>query len=131
MLVLEDEPIVALDIECSLSDAGYDVTATFSTNATAMDWLTANTPDMVVLDIGLSDGSSVEVAHRLVAGAIPFIVFTGISASDASVDPVFHAGKWLEKPAPPNRIVEVVQSMLPIDVGCDIGPSPSAVQNVS
>ncbi|GAU86751.1 response regulator [Bosea sp. BIWAKO-01] len=119
VLVLEDEPIVALDIEGILSEAGYDVPATFATNAKAIDWLTTNTPDMVVLDIGLSDGSSVEVAHRLLAGAIPFIVFSGTRASETSVDPVFHAGKWLEKPAPPNRIVEFVQSMLPTDVGAE------------
>ncbi|WP_441493468.1 response regulator [Bosea sp. 2RAB26] len=100
VLVLEDEPIVALDIEGILSDAGYDVPVTLATNAKAMDWLTSNIPDMVVLDIDLSDGSSVEVAHRLRARAIPFIVFTGTSASETSVPSSMLEDGWRSRRQP-------------------------------
>ncbi len=116
VLVLEDEPIVAMDIEVILTEAGYDVPATFSSIAKAMDWLGSNVPDVVVLDIGLADGSSVQVARRLLAKAIPFVVFSGTSPREPEVDPVFHAGHWLEKPAGADCIVSAVQRVLPLSV---------------
>ena len=57
VLVLEDEPIIALDIEGILCDAGLEVAATLSTCAAAMEWLKANTVDVALLDIDLPDGS--------------------------------------------------------------------------
>ncbi len=65
VLVLEDEAIIALDIEGILTDAGLDVAATLSSCAGAVEWLTANRPDVAILDIDLQDGSCEHVAQRL------------------------------------------------------------------
>ena len=39
ILILEDEPFIALDIELVLDDAGYLQHATLTTCAEAVDWL--------------------------------------------------------------------------------------------
>ena len=108
VLVLEDEPIIALDIEGILTDAGFDVLANLSTCAGAMEWLKANRADVAVLDIDLQDGSCAHVARRLNELGVPFVVFSGSSATDGTIDPVFHVGRWLGKPAPSEMVVAAV-----------------------
>ena len=112
ILVLEDEVIIALDIEGILTDAGLDVAATLPTCASAITWLKANRPDVAILDIDLQDGSCELVAQRLLDLCVPFVVFSGSDPAEATIDPVFLKGAWLGKPAPGERIVEAVRKQL-------------------
>lgn len=110
--MLEDEPIVALDIEGILIEAGFDVQATLPSSMMALEWLETNDPDVVVLDIHLQDGSCVDVARRLVKRAVPFIVFTGAVLSEQTVNPIFLEGQWVEKPSPSEKIVAAIQNVV-------------------
>lgn len=112
VLVLEDEAIIALDVEGILTDAGFEVSATLATCADALEWLNHDVADVALLDMHLLDGTCEPVARRLADMAIPFIVFSGGSATDETIDPIFAQGHWLEKPAPSNRIVEVILTAL-------------------
>ena len=109
VLILEDEAIIAMDVEGILTDAGFDVIASLATCASAMDWLLANRADVALLDIDLLDGSCELVAQRLKDLAIPFVVFSGSSPTEQAIDPVFLTGGWLEKPSPADRVVAVVR----------------------
>ncbi len=53
ILVVEDENLVALDIRQTLTKLHYEVTATVSTGSEALASAAANTPDLVLMDIGL------------------------------------------------------------------------------
>jgi DNA-binding response OmpR family regulator len=112
VLVLEDEPIVAMDIEATLSDAGFTVPPVIPSIADALKWLDANVPDVVILDIHLQDGSCADVVRRLVEKEVPFVVFTGSGPDEENVDPVFKTGLWIEKPAPAEQIVAVVRDLV-------------------
>ena len=112
VLVLEDEAIIALDVEGILTDAGFKVAATLATCADALEWLDNHSADIALLDLHLLDGSCAPVGNRLAQLGIPFVVFSGGSAADETVDPILAQGQWLEKPAPPSRIVEVVLAAL-------------------
>jgi DNA-binding response OmpR family regulator len=112
VLILEDEPIVAMDIEETLSDAGFTVPAVIPSVVDALKWLDAHVPDVVVLDIHLQDGACVDVVRRLVEKAVPFVVFTGSKPDEGNVDPLFKAGLWIEKPAPAMHIVAAVQDLV-------------------
>jgi DNA-binding NtrC family response regulator len=112
VLILEDEPIIALDVEGILADAGFEVAGTLSTCAGAMEWLTTRRADVALLDIDLHDGSCEHVAQRLLDLGIPFVVFSGSEPTDETIDPVFLKGGWLEKPAPGPRIVVAVSEVL-------------------
>lgn len=112
VLVLEDEAIIAVDIEGILTDAGLAVAGTIPTCAEALEWLAINTADVALLDLHLLDGSCEPVARRLVDQRIPFVVFSGGDEGDATLDPIFASGAWLDKPAPPDRIVAAVRGAL-------------------
>jgi DNA-binding NtrC family response regulator len=112
VLVLEDEVIIALDIEGILTDAGLAVPATLPSCADALEWLDGNDADVALLDMHVLDGSCERVALTLVERCIPFVVFSGGTETDENLDPVFAKGSWLEKPASADRIVAAVRAAL-------------------
>ena len=81
ILVLEDEPLIALDVEMALEDAGARVLGPVRTakEATrAIDGaLEAGGLDGAVLDVHLGTHSCEAVAERLAALGVPFIFYTG------------------------------------------------------
>ncbi len=58
VLIIEDEPIVALDIEGMVRDLGHDVTGIARTHRDAVSMVKARAPGLVLADIQLADGSS-------------------------------------------------------------------------
>ncbi len=112
VLVLEDEAIIAMDVEGTLVDAGMVVAATLARCTDALEWLATNEADIALLDMHLLDGSCEPVARRLAEMAIPFVVFSGGSETDETLDPIFAKGSWVEKPAPADRIIAAVLDAL-------------------
>ncbi len=58
VLIIEDEPIIALDIEGMVRDLGHDVLGVARTHRAAVALVQAQTPGLVLADIQLADGSS-------------------------------------------------------------------------
>ena len=77
LLVVEDELLVALDIETILSDAGMDVLGPASSAAEALELIAATPPDAALLDANLSGEPITAVAKALSERNIPFAYVTG------------------------------------------------------
>jgi CheY-like chemotaxis protein/DNA-directed RNA polymerase specialized sigma24 family protein len=58
VLIIEDEPIIALDIEGMVRDLGHDVLGVARTHREAMSLVKSAAPGLVLADIQLADGSS-------------------------------------------------------------------------
>ena len=58
ILIIEDEPIIALDIAHSVGERGHRVTGIATTHREAIDLARADPPGLVLADIQLSDDSS-------------------------------------------------------------------------
>lgn len=78
ILVLEDNLVIAMDVELLLQDLGAVVETVATANA-ALAKLADFSPDVAVLDINLDQGTSLPVAELLIAHNIPFIFATGYS----------------------------------------------------
>ncbi len=78
VLVIEDEPIIAMDIEQMVVDMGHEVVAVADTRDTAVDAAMKQRPDLVLADIQLADGSSGIDAVRdiLSSFSVPVIFIT-------------------------------------------------------
>ena len=64
ILVVEDEPLIAMDIEQTLNNIDFAVSAVVHTYADALHQLKTNTPEAVLLDINLEDEKDgIDVAH--------------------------------------------------------------------
>ena len=58
VMIIEDEPIIALDIESIVRGLGHEVTGVADTHDSAVDLANETEPDLVLADIQLADGSS-------------------------------------------------------------------------
>lgn len=58
VLIIEDEPIIAMDIEALVEDLGHQVTGIARTHTEALAEISRRRPGLVLADIQLADGSS-------------------------------------------------------------------------
>ncbi len=66
LLVVEDEPFIALDLELLATTAGHDVVGVAESLTGALDLAAEKRPDCAVVDINLRDGmTGPDIARRL------------------------------------------------------------------
>ncbi|TPK81008.1 response regulator [Mesorhizobium sp. B2-4-13] len=113
ILVLEDEALIALDIEAVLIEAGFNVAMAVSC-AEAEAALEQLHPDAVLLDVQLKDGACIAVAKKLVERTIPFVVHTAYLGPER--DEVFaHGAAAIQKPSNPGELVAAVRASIKRD----------------
>ena len=78
ILIIEDEPIIALDIEAMVQDLGHTVTSVARTHREAVESVEQHRPGLVLADIHLADGSSgLEAVNEILASInVPVIFIT-------------------------------------------------------
>jgi len=86
VLVVEDDPSIAAEVEHALTAHGYEVTLA-PTGRSALSAASAQAPDLIVLDLGLPDLDGVHVC-RLLRAELPSVPIVIATARDADVDVV-------------------------------------------
>jgi CheY-like chemotaxis protein len=96
VLIVEDDPLLALDFEDRLLRLGVQSVRSAGTVATALDLIAGRAPDFALLDVGLFSEKSFAVAERLTALKIPFAFVTGYG--EDQVPAAFADRPMLSKP---------------------------------
>ena len=107
VLIVEDDPIIALDFEDTILSLGVQTVRSAGSVATALDLIAARTPDFAFLDVGLAREKSFEVAERLDALKIPFVFVTGYGAD--KVPQAFADRPRLPKPCSTEALLLVLK----------------------
>ena len=90
ILIVEDEPLIAMMLEEFLESLGHNVVASCESVADALGHVDAGGFDVAIIDVQLRDGERVwPVADRLAAAGTPFVVATG---GHVEPPPPAHAG---------------------------------------
>ena len=78
VLVIEDEPIIAMDIRAIITELGHECTGIADTRDSAVEQAKADPPDLILSDIQLADGSSgIDAVHDILAEmTVPVIFIT-------------------------------------------------------
>ena len=97
VLIVEDDPIIALDFEDTLLGFGVKSVRTAQSVARALALIDQQPPDFALLDVSLIREKSFAVAERLEALKIPFAFVTGYGA-DARLPAAFAGKLRLPKP---------------------------------
>jgi CheY-like chemotaxis protein len=110
ILLVEDDPLIRLDLETSLVELGAVVTAT-SNVASAFAALAIAMPDFAVLDFELGAETSEPVAEVAQARNVPFLYLSGYSEHDERF------GRWpgvrvLAKPLSAARIAREIEDVM-------------------
>ncbi|MBS7546018.1 HWE histidine kinase domain-containing protein [Ancylobacter oerskovii] len=77
VLLVEDQMIIAMDVESMMNEAGIERITTAASAADALRRLQEMTPDVAVLDVNLGSGTSAPVAEELERRGVPFVFVTG------------------------------------------------------
>ena len=97
VLIVEDDPIIALDFEDTILGFGVKTVRTAASVAKALKMIAERAPDFALLDVGLVREKSFAIAERLDALKIPFVFVTGYGA-DARLPAGFAGKPRLPKP---------------------------------
>jgi len=97
VLLVEDDPIIALDFEDTIVGLGVKTVRTAATVARALQMIADRAPDFALLDVSLMREKSFAIAEKLDALKIPFAFVTGYS-SDVRLPKAFAERPRLAKP---------------------------------
>ena len=103
VLIVEDDPIIALDLEETILGFGVSVVRLASSVARALEIIAERPPDFALLDIGLIRERAFAIAERLDALKIPFAFVTGYG-SEVRVPPAFVGSPRVPKPCSRNAL---------------------------
>ena len=92
VLVVEDEPLIAFDLEDMLTQMGCVVIGPAPTVYRALELLARKEPDFAILDVNLRRERATPVAEALRARRVPFALATALNRSQVPEAP------WREAP---------------------------------
>ncbi|MFN7934870.1 MAG: response regulator [Bryobacteraceae bacterium] len=113
IFAVEDNPIAGEIVQTALESRGHSV-ALVSTGRNAIEWLSNNRCDLILLDLMLPDadgGQLVEVLRRLPNGAdIPILAFSAFASKLADLR---RSGApfdgYITKPVEPEELIRIVE----------------------
>jgi DNA-binding NtrC family response regulator len=107
VLIVEDDPIIALGLEDTVLDLGIAAVRVASNVTTALQLIDDRVPEFALLDVGLVREKSFAIAERLAALQIPFAFSTGYGAD--GVPAAFADRPRLPKPCPTDALEAVLR----------------------
>ncbi len=113
ILIVEDEPFIALTLEDMLDELGFVVAGTVSRVAEAIEMIEREAIDGALLDVNLGSQKIDPVADVLASRGCPFIFTTGYGRSDI---PASHAQRpVLQKPFRMDELASILRAeVLPV-----------------
>ncbi|HMR31069.1 MAG TPA: PAS domain S-box protein [Geminicoccaceae bacterium] len=110
ILIIEDEPLISLDLEFMLGAAGCEIAGSAGTIDQAMALVDGVDCDAAVLDGNIGGDPVDEVARALTARGTPFVFVTGYGRE--SLPQGFRDGLIVAKPFTAEQLVAAVEAIL-------------------
>ena len=111
LLLVEDQMLIALDVESMLADHGIRRVTTTGSAMDALQRLDLLVPDIAVLDLNLGSTTSLPVAEELVRRNIPFLFATGYGETSI-VPPSMAAVPMVRKPYDAEALLAAIRRTL-------------------
>jgi DNA-binding response OmpR family regulator len=107
VLIVEDDPIIALDLAEQLVEEGFVAVGPASNVRQGLELLATEGCDVAVLDVNLGAETSEAVALELMRRAIPFVRLSGYSSDQHPQ--VFNIAPLLVKPVRMSLLVDALR----------------------
>ena len=115
ILIVEDEPLVALELQETLREAGFDVPATVNSADLVLVAVREHHPDLLVMDVRLHsflDGIDAVSRLRFIS-PVPVIYLTAFSTPDVvRRGEATRPSAFLAKPVDPDVLVRTIRTVL-------------------
>ncbi|MBS9721496.1 helix-turn-helix domain-containing protein [Tianweitania sp. BSSL-BM11] len=113
-LVCEDEALIALDLEATLSTSGFAIAGPFATSAEAFLFIQTNKPpDIALLNFSLGDGGCTPLIHALRQRGVPIVVQSGLLPDTSDMPSEVVNLPWLTKPVSEDMLLDAMEQALP------------------
>lgn len=109
VLIVEDDPIIAIDFEDRLIGFGVAGVRTAGSVKQAQDAIANRRPDFALLDVELIRETSFPIAEQLIALNVPFVFVTGYGA-EARIPPTLAGQPRLQKPCSSDALEAALQA---------------------
>ena len=123
VLLVEDEPLLAWELELALAEAGATVVGPASTLKMGLALAQQNAIAAAIIDFRLGSEEASPLAALLYERGIPFIIHTGHSTSGHSA---WGSPPVVRKPASPDRVVRTLAQFLGEGEGYGATPALSS-----
>jgi DNA-binding response OmpR family regulator len=110
ILVVEDEALIAMDLQALLEEAGYRVLGPANSSTAALALLDSDEPDVALLDVNLGRSDVFGVANVLAERKTEVIFLTGHTAQ--KLPPAHRHLPLVAKPYLPHVLLQAVKSAL-------------------
>jgi len=114
ILVVDDEPLIALGVTEALSDAGADVVTAHDLR-TALEAAINGSVSAAILDVQIGASDSAPVCEALSSQQVPFLFFTGSDNHDLLRE--WASVPTLAKPTGEAELVANVEALLAAEAG--------------
>jgi DNA-binding response OmpR family regulator len=109
ILIIDDEVVIAFDIQWVLSQAGFDQPEIRTTVKSALETIASSAFDAAILDANLNGESAEPIAEALNKRGIPFIGLSGYAPDQRP--PAFTAAPFLAKPFTAEDLIAELQAL--------------------
>lgn len=111
VLILEDEPLIAMSMQALVEDQGWQVLGPFATVEAALGELEAGAAvSCALLDCNLGSEPSWPVADLLATRGVPFAFTSGQSSND--IEPRFQGRPTFGKPIDDEKVKRFLRSVV-------------------
>ena len=110
ILIVEDEPIIALTLQDLLVEAGFEVACVTGKLQRALALIEGPGCDAAIVDANLGGVSTSPAALALAARGVPFIVLSGYSSEQLQGD--FSGALFMRKPCRPDKLIHALKTMV-------------------
>ncbi|MFM2422952.1 MAG: hypothetical protein RL291_1482 [Pseudomonadota bacterium] len=109
ILLIEDEPMIALDLQDLLEDAGFNIVGVAGKLEDALALIGTAAIDAAIVDANLGGVSSRPAAVALAEKHVPFIVLSGYSPKQQ--EEAFPKALFIQKPCRPAQLINALRAM--------------------
>ena len=115
-MVVEDEFLIAMDLQATLEQHGYRVVGPAAAVDQALRLLELDRPDAALLDVHLRGEIATPVAAALQRAEVPFLLASAYGAAELARWGLDVTARNLGKPVKPQRLLAALA-----DIGCGLG----------
>jgi CheY-like chemotaxis protein len=115
IFIVEDEGLVALDVEDQIRALGYEVAGIASSGEEAIELAGRLSPDLIIMDVTLQgDIDGIEAVREIRKKADPGIVFMTAHSDRATLERINHLGSvgFITKPLNTTDLRTVIEKAL-------------------
>ncbi|WP_226623690.1 HWE histidine kinase domain-containing protein [Alloyangia pacifica] len=105
VMIVEDEPIISLDLAGMMEHAGYAIFGQFASVSAGLDGTTETLPDIALLDENLGGESSTPLLDHLLAKGVPVVIISGYDGEARTGVP------RLSKPISEAELLSTIESL--------------------